>query len=234
MYKLLNVGRNTKTAKSDKISEYLTAIMYMSPINTRICPFQDIAGCKAPCLNTAGRGGMNVVQRGRLKKTNWFLNDEPSFIEQLYQDISKYVRHCARHDRKPAVRLNGTSDIQWEYKKYLGQTLFEHFPSVQFYDYTKIPTRKIADIPNYNLTWSYSAFNPKYAEYFDTALDKGMNVAVVFNHDLPKEFKGVQVIDGDKHDLRFLDGTNVVVGLRAKGKARKDTTGFVIHFKEVK
>jgi hypothetical protein len=112
--------------------------------------------------------------------------------------------------------------------------LFEHFPSVQFYDYTKIPTRKIADIPNYNLTWSYSAFNPKYAEYFDTALDKGMNVAVVFNHDLPKEFKGVRVIDGDKHDLRFLDGTNVVVGLRAKGKARKDTTGFVIHFKEVK
>jgi hypothetical protein len=229
MYKLLNVGRNYKTAKSDSISEYLTAIMYMSPLNTKICPYQNIAKCKEACLNTAGRGGMNVVQKGRLRKTNWFLNDEPSFMEQLFQDITKFVRHCTKHGRKPAVRLNGTSDIQWEYKKYLGQTLFEHFPEVQFYDYTKIPTRNISNIPNYQLTWSYSEANLKYADFFREALDKGMNVAVVFNHDLPKQFKGVPVIDGDLHDLRFLDQTNSVVGLRAKGSAKKDDSGFVIN-----
>ena len=229
MYKLLGVGSNYKTAKSDKISEYLTAIMYMMPLNTRICPYQDIAKCKSACLNTAGRGAFSNVQKARLRKTEWFLNDEPNFMEQLFQDITKFVRHCTKHGRKPAVRLNGTSDIQWEYKKYLGQTLFEHFPEVQFYDYTKIPTRNISNIPNYQLTWSYSEANLKYADFFRKALDKGMNVAVVFNHDLPKEFKGVPVIDGDLHDLRFLDQTNSVVGLRAKGSAKKDDSGFVIN-----
>ena len=229
MYKLLGVGSNYKTAKSDKISEYLTAIMYMMPLNTRICPYQDIAKCKSACLNTAGRGAFSNVQKARLRKTEWFLNDEPSFMEQLFQDITKFVRHCTKHGRKPAVRLNGTSDIQWEYKKYLGQTLFEHFPEVQFYDYTKIPTRNISNIPNYQLTWSYSEANLKYADFFREALDKGMNVAVVFNHDLPKQFKGVPVIDGDLHDLRFLDQTNSVVGLRAKGSAKKDDSGFVIN-----
>lgn len=229
MYKLLGVGSNYKTAKSDKISEYLTAIMYMMPLNTRICPYQDIAKCKSACLNTAGRGAFSNVQKARLRKTNWFLNDEPSFMEQLFQDITKFVRYCTKHGRKPAVRLNGTSDIQWEYKKYLGQTLFEHFPEVQFYDYTKIPTRNISNIPNYQLTWSYSEANLKYADFFREALDKGMNVAVVFNHDLPKQFKGVPVIDGDLHDLRFLDQTNSVVGLRAKGSAKKDDSGFVIN-----
>lgn len=229
MYKLLGVGSNYKTAKSDKISEYLTAIMYMMPLNTRICPYQDIAKCKSACLNTAGRGAFSNVQKARLRKTEWFLNDEPSFMEQLFQDITKFVRHCTKHSRKPAVRLNGTSDIQWEYKKYLGQTLFEHFPEVQFYDYTKIPTRNITNIPNYQLTWSYSEANLKYADFFREALDKGMNVAVVFNHDLPQEFKGVPVIDGDLHDLRFLDQTNSVVGLRAKGSAKKDDSGFVIN-----
>jgi hypothetical protein len=226
---LLGVGSNYKTAKSDKISEYLTAIMYMMPLNTRICPYQDIAKCKSACLNTAGRGAFSNVQKARLRKTEWFLNDEPSFMEQLFQDITKFVRHCTKHGRKPAVRLNGTSDIQWEYKKYLGQTLFEHFPEVQFYDYTKIPTRNISNIPNYQLTWSYSEANLKYADFFREALDKGMNVAVVFNHDLPEEFKGVPVIDGDLHDLRFLDQTNSVVGLRAKGSAKKDDSGFVIN-----
>lgn len=229
MYKLLGVGSNYKTAKSDKISEYLTAIMYMMPLNTRICPYQDIAKCKSACLNTAGRGAFSNVQKARLRKTEWFLNDEPSFMEQLFQDITKFVRHCTKHGRKPAVRLNGTSDIQWEYKKYLGQTLFEHFPEVQFYDYTKIPTRNISNIPNYQLTWSYSEANLKYADFFREALDKGMNVAVVFNHDLPEQFKGVPVIDGDLHDLRFLDQTNSVVGLRAKGSAKKDDSGFVIN-----
>lgn len=252
MYKLLGVGSNYKTAKSDKISEYLTAIMYMMPLNTRICPYQDIAKCKSACLNTAGRGAFSNVQKARLRKTEWFLNDKTTFMSQLITDITKFVRYCTKHGRKPAVRLNGTSDIQWE-NIYIGnreqysidttdikifnkkeqgldcQNIFELFPEVQFYDYTKIPTRNISNIPNYQLTWSYSEANLKYADFFREALDKGMNVAVVFNHDLPKEFKGVPVIDGDLHDLRFLDQTNSVVGLRAKGSAKKDDSGFVIN-----
>ena len=36
------------------------------------------------------------------------------------------------------------------------------------------------------------------------------------------------VINGDKTDMRFKDPVGVIVGLKAKGKARKDTSGFVI------
>jgi len=122
--------------------------------------------------------------------------------------------------------LNGTSDIQWETILIDGKTIFEHFPEVQFYDYTKIPTRKVVDIANYHLTWSYSEANMKYASWIDKL---SYNVAVVFNGALPIYFKGREVIDGDETDMRFLDKQNVVVGLKAKGKARQDNSGFVIH-----
>ena len=104
--------------------------------------------------------------------------------------------------------------------------MFDHFPQVQWYDYTKIPTRKIDHIPNYHLTWSYSQANEKYASNFDKVPH---NKAVVFNGGLPKMFKGLKVIDGDKTDMRFLDEPNSVVGLKAKGKARQDKSGFVIN-----
>ena len=99
------------------------------------------------------------------------------------------------------------------------------FPQIQFYDYTKIPTRKVEHIPNYHLTWSYSEANDKYATMFDKVSN---NIAVVFRDALPKMFKGLKVIDGDKHDMRFLDESQVVVGLIEKGEAKKDTSGFVI------
>jgi hypothetical protein len=100
------------------------------------------------------------------------------------------------------------------------------FPQIQFYDYTKIPTRKVKHIPNYHLTWSYSEANDKYAALFDKVSN---NIAVVFRDALPKMFRGLKVIDGDKHDMRFLDKSGVVVGLIEKGKAKKDTSGFVIN-----
>jgi hypothetical protein len=63
-------------------------------------------------------------------------------------------------------------------------------------------------------------------------MERGENVAVVFSskkgEDLPVTWQGREVIDGDLHDLRFLDGKNKVVGLRAKGKARKDGSGFSV------
>ena len=103
--------------------------------------------------------------------------------------------------------------------------MFNQFPQVQFYDYTKIPTRKVSHIKNYHLTWSYSEANDKYAKLFDSV---PYNKAVVFNGGLPRIFKGMKVIDGDKTDMRFLDKTNRVVGLKAKGEAMKDDSGFVI------
>jgi len=202
-------------------------IMHLRPVNTKICPYQDIAKCKSACLNTAGLGGVYPsIQKARQRKTDLFLNDKDEFMRQLVHDIEKFIRACDRKDKLPAIRLNGTSDIQWEKIDIEGQNIFEMFPNVQFYDYTKIPTRKVDKIPNYHLTWSYSEANEKYAKMFDQVPN---NKAVVFRtKDLPSMFKGLEVIDGDTHDMRFLDKPNSVVGLKAKGQAKKDYSGFVI------
>jgi hypothetical protein len=232
--KLLTVNGNPKLVKGDKLSDkYLSAIMHLSPINTRICPYQDIAKCKEACLNTAGRGGIfkkgettNTIQEARKRKTNLFLNDRDTFMSLLVKDIQAFVRKCERLDKKPCIRLNGTSDIQWELipiDNYAN--IFEMFSDVQFYDYTKIPTRKVSSIKNYHLTWSYSQANDKYARLFEQV---PYNKAVVFNGGLPSIFKGMKVIDGDTTDMRFLDKANRVIGLKAKGKARQDKSGFVI------
>ena len=232
--KLLTVNGNPKLVKGDKLSDkYLSAIMHLSPINTRICPYQDIAKCKEACLNTAGRGGIfkkgettNVIQEARKRKTDLFLNDRDTFMSLLVKDIQAFVRKCERLDKKPCIRLNGTSDIQWELipvDNYAN--IFEMFSDVQFYDYTKIPTRKVSSIKNYHLTWSYSEANDKYARLFE---EVPYNKAVVFHGGLPRLFKGMKVIDGDTTDMRFLDKANRVIGLKAKGKARQDKSGFVI------
>ena len=229
-YKLLSVNSNPKIDKSNKVSEkYWSCIMHLRPVSTKICPYQDIAKCKEACLNTAGLGGVYPsIQKARQKKTDLFLNDRYEFMQQLVKDINTFIRACQRKDKRPAIRLNGTSDIQWEYIEIDGyENIFAMFPDVQFYDYTKIPTRKIDHIPNYHLTWSYSEANDKYAKMFDKVPN---NKAVVFkNKILPSMFKGLKVIDGDTHDMRFLDEPNSVVGLKAKGKARQDTSGFVIN-----
>jgi hypothetical protein len=229
-YKLLSVNSNPKIDKSNKVSnKYWSCIMHLRPISTKICPYQDIAKCKDACLNTAGLGGVYPsIQKARQKKTDLFLNDRDEFMQQLVKDINTFIRACQRKDKRPAIRLNGTSDIQWEYIEIDGyENIFAMFPEVQFYDYTKIPTRKIDHIPNYHLTWSYSEANNKYAKMFDKVPN---NKAVVFkNKILPSMFKGLKVIDGDTHDMRFLDEPNSVVGLKAKGKARQDKSGFVIN-----
>ena len=230
-YKLLSQG-NPKTDKSNKIqNKYKSRIMYLAPSNLAdgkrtVCPYAKIAMCEEPCLNTAGLGGVYPsIQNARVRKTLLFLDEYETFMEQLVDDINRFIRACERKDKKPCIRLNGTSDIQWEHQQYEGKTVFEMFPSVQFYDYTKIPTRKIEGIDNYHLTWSYSEANEKYSKLFDKVPN---NKAVVFRNLLPSLFKNVKVIDGDEHDMRFLDKPNVVVGLKAKGKAKKDSSGFVI------
>jgi len=232
-YKLLTTN-NPKTIKGfKKYNNILTAIMHLRPVSTKICPFQDIASCKTACLNTAGRGGIfkkgentNRIQDARQRRTDMYLNHYDYFMELLHTEITKFCNYCYNKGKKPAVRLNGTSDIQWEHKLYKDKNMFEHFPDVQFYDYTKIPTRKVSQYKNYHLTWSYSEANPKYTAWYDKI---AYNIAVVFNGAFPIYFKGREVVNGDESDLRFLDKDNVIVGLKAKGKARHDMSGFVIH-----
>tara|TARA_R100000030_G_C3252924_1_gene123453 strand:- start:1545 stop:2249 length:705 start_codon:yes stop_codon:yes gene_type:complete len=230
-YQLIGVGNNAKTIKGDG-SEYMTAIKYMKPFKTmfkgkvhNICAMAETAKCHEGCLVSAGRGQMSSVQRGRERKTLWYLSDRVGFMDALHNDISTFRRRQVKNDISPCVRLNGTSDIMYE-----KSGIMDYFFDVQFYDYTKIVKRAYADLPpNYHLTLSYSEADEEYAEEVLMAVaDTGVNAAVVFRDRLPDTFKGFRVIDGDKDDLRFLDPKGVVVGLKAKGKAKQDTSGFVI------
>ena len=230
---LIRCGGDAKTIKGNG-AEYATAILYMTPHKLtpsapNLCPNAEIAGCLAGCLNTAGRGAMHSVQSGRERKAIWYATDRAGFMAQLHKDISRFERYCAKRNVKPAVRLNGTTDIRYELIKHEGKTIFEHFPNVAFYDYTKIANRPL-NIPNYDLTFSYSAASPKYIEQVQKAIDRNMRLAVVFRDrdQIPPYFMGAPVLDGDKNDLRFTEPQGAVVALYAKGKAKRDQSGFVV------
>ncbi len=229
---LLSCGTNAKTVKGDG-SEYLTAIMYLTPWKSagiNVCAMAEQAQCIEGCLNSAGRGQMSSVQLGRARKTQWFASDRAGFMAQLVSDLESFVSYCAKRGIHPCVRLNGTSDIRWELIGVNGfRNVMEAFPMVTFYDYTKIANRR--GLPsNYHLTWSYSEASKAYAIQSAIAVANGLNIAVVFRRkgDIPASFLGLPTIDGDRDDMRFLDPKGVVVALYAKGKAKQDQSGFVV------
>ena len=243
--KLLSTG-NPKILKGMK-QGYNTYILHLAPANLsgfETCP-KRTAGCTSACLNTAGRGGMfkkgettNMIQKARIRKTQLFFEERKGFMELLVKDIELAIKQSAKMGLTPVFRLNGTSDLSFEKyeatittkdgKKFVFQNIFEAFPTVQFYDYTKILGRKVKHIPNYHLTFSAADGN-------DTdvlrAMAQGYNVATVFGmkktEPMPETYNGRPVFNGDESDLRFLDPKGVIVGLYAKGKAKKDESGFV-------
>lgn len=215
---LLSVSSDAKTIKGEKRG-YLTGILYLLP-SKLLCPGCS-AGCRKVCLVSAGRGKMKCVNKARARKTHMFLKQFDMFKRFLIEDIKALKIRAEHKGFMPCVRLNGTSDIDIE--ETFGDIL-EMFPDVQFYDYTKVWTRT-ATAPNYHLTYSRS--EKTLVEDIKDYVSEGKNVAVVFDK-LPLTYCGMTVVVGDDTDLRFLDPEGVIVGLTAKGKAKKDTTGFVV------
>ena len=232
MFKLLSTA-NPKIQKGTKLG-YLSFILHLAPADLsgrETCP-KRTAGCTAACLNTAGRGGMfkkgettNMIQKARIRKTQYFFNNRAEFMVDLANDIKKAIRFAERKGLTPVFRLNGTSDLSWEkYDVVEGFNIFELFPQVQFYDYTKVLGRKVAQYPNYHLTFSKADGNDSdVAE----ALLQGMSVVAVYDR-IP-----AGVPSADETDLRFLDPRGIMLGLKAKGRAKKDYSGFVIRLTEV-
>ena len=239
MFKLLSTA-NPKIQKGTKLG-YLSFILHLAPADLsgkNTCP-KATAGCRAACLNTAGRGGMfrkgettNAIQKARIRKTQYFFADRNAFMLDLAYDIQKGIAMAKKLGLTPVFRLNGTSDLSWEKYEvpvFCTKNIFELFPDVQFYDYTKVLGRKVKDIANYFLIFSKADGNDSdVAE----AIMQGMNVAAVFDK-VPADYMGRRVIDADEHDLRFLDDKGVIAGLKAKGRAKKDLSGFVIRIEEV-
>lgn len=225
---LLSIGTNSKTKKSDELAPTtLTAILYLSPHTLggrgNTCAYAT-DGCKTTCLYTAGRGKFSTVQQARMRKTQMFFDNLELFKSNLQKDIEMFSKYCTDNSLQGYVRLNGTSDIDWQKIKIEDKNIFDLFPSINFYDYTKDPKR-ISKSKNYSLTFSWSE-NVKI-EAVRKKLKENINVAIVFDK-LPSEWNKIQVIDGDLSDLRPLDPKNVIVGLKAKGLARTVETDFVI------
>lgn len=239
--KLLTIQNDAKTVKGEAFG-YVTAVMYLAPYTLsgiNVCPFAKQAKCHGPCLNTAGHGVFNTVQQGRLKRTNLFHNDRSVFLHKLLVEIDRFVSKAEKLNLKPAVRLNGTSDIDWTAKRQLldGASIFQMFPEVQFYDYTKVTKRLYEPkVDNYHVTLSYSGASKAFSDkVWQTHADTDCNVAVVVRDDSVKaEWTDNPIhrtVDGDQHDLRFLDPRTppgTIVLLKAKGRARSDLSGFVV------
>ena len=228
--KLMFTNGNIKTDKNKHIEgleDYLIKRLNFAPAKIsgyEVCASKS-KGCEGACLHEAGNP-VHMPQKtlGRVNRTLFYFKERAKFLSMMTREIRNHEINCKKKNLKPVVRLNTTSDIMWENHK-----IFELFPNVQFYDYTKHFKRMI----------KYLTFSRNEANDFQTTqvLKAGGNVAVVFRNKLPATYKGFKVIDGDLHDLRFLDDKNVVVGLKekltlnSKGKLDRDNSGFVVDLK---
>lgn len=228
---ILSVDADAKTSKGVRLG-YLTGILYLSPSNhftkVNLCPHASEA-CRSACLFTAGRGRFYSVTRARVIKTLALLLDSSRFIQTVKRSIVSLEKKAKNRGLIPAVRLNGTSDLDWSRYNLKDSTehidIFEYFRNIQFYDYTKRPRAILSNRhKNYHITFSDSGTNERHIA--DQPF--GTNIATVFlTNQLPDVYQGKIVINGDNHDLRFLDETNVIVGLRAKGSAKRTFNSFV-------
>ena len=213
---------NSKTTKNKRE----TLILYLSPhkankYSINMCP-KASSGCIESCLFTAGRGVFKNVADARMRKTEAFINDRKEFLDHVSSQIRRKALRMG--SKQLAVRLNGTSDV-----KLVEMMLKDHeLPSnVVFYDYTKIKQKagdRVINGHRYMVTFSRSGTNDK--DCIDVLEQDGI-VAVVFD-EMPKTWAGYPVVDGDKRDDLMLDiDGGSVLGLKAKGRAKYDTTGFV-------
>ena len=240
--KLMFTNGNPKTDKNLKIEslkKYWIKRLNLAPAKIsgyETCGSRSI-GCTDACLNEAGNPVfMPQKTLGRVNRTHLLFKEEAKFISMITREIRNHEILCKKYDLKPVIRLNTTSDVMFERKKF---SFMQNFPNVQFYDYTKHFNRVMKSLKgqlpaNYHLTFSRNEKNDFQATQ---VLKAGGNVAVVFRKELPETYKGFKVINGDLHDLRFLDQKNVVVGLKEKltlnkaGKLDRDYSGFVVDLK---
>lgn len=236
-YGLLSVGKDPKTIKGEKYG-VRTGVLYLAPADLsghEVCNSRT-KGCSAVCLFTSGHGAYANVKLARIRKTMIYIYQRELFMTHLDDDIVKLKDDAAKKGMAPAVRLNGTSDINWTKEPVLGKShIFDLHPDTSFYDYTKrIDILEDAlGIDNYHITFSRAETKKNHIDC-EVALDLGYNLTVVFGKKLPPIYMDYPVVDGDRHDVRFWDTFSaddgpVIIGLKAKGSARLDKkSGFVI------
>jgi len=241
-FKILSVASDPKTIKGEKYG-FLTAVTYGAP--SRSSGYNTCAsaspGCISSCLGRyAGRANIikkgevsNVIRDTRIDRTKLYFEDRPKYMGMMVKELNALVRKALRDELIPVYRPNGSTDTPYERVPLVHEgvtypNIMSLFPEMQMYDYTKVLKRALAfvrgEMPsNYHLT--FSATEDNHDECLEV-LRAGGNVAMVFDK-VPLYYDGYEVINGDESDLRFNDKKNVIVGLKAKGKARNDNSGFV-------
>jgi hypothetical protein len=225
------VSTSAKMMHSQQYSHQYTYAIYLAPSNEsgyNVCS-HSTPECRLGCLATSGHAGMeitagrSVIKDARIKKTRLFYEHPDYFIAWMIAEIQKYQRKAVKDNFFFSVRLNAISDIDWQNVRISGQTIFEIFPDVQFYDYTKNGHKFKTKAANYHLTYSYTGRNWDICEKL---LKQGNNIAMVFNVKneslLPKTYKGYKVINGDLTDYRIDDAKGIIVGLKWKRIALKE------------
>lgn len=227
-----SVNKSSKLAKNGKVSGQMTYGLYLAPASVsgyNVCS-HSTAECRLGCLATSGRAGMEINSNGkcnrinnaRTVKTKLFFEHNEFFMAWLVAEIEAAKLKAEKAGFGFSVRLNCTSDIDWQNTMYKGSNIFEIFSDVTFYDYTKNPNKFIGIAPNYHLTFSYTGRNWHACK---TVLKRGYNIAVVFNvkneNDIPAMYNGYKVINGDITDYRVNDAKGVIVGLKWKRIANR-------------
>lgn len=230
-FELFTTG-NPKTKKGESLG-FLTLVLHLSPhkendFKVSLCSYAT-KECIALCLNDSGRSAMlgkeGTIRKARRRKANQFLTDSRQFLENLAREIGYYQRRAKKQGLTLVIRLNGTTDIFWYSVRNLqGKNLFQLFPEIQFYDYTKNPSiaEKSLEMKNYDITFSWSGKNEKECY---KAISQGLNIAVPFvgekKEPLPENFLGLPVLNADINDLRFLDKKGYIAGLKVKGNRQR-------------
>ena len=236
---------NYKANKNIKLGyhTYFLSLAHSDISGYNVCPManklkanennKNKSSCSSVCVGYNGFAGIyKSIMASRIRKTKLFYENRSEFFRLLIKDIESAIKSSTKKGLIPTFRLNAYSDIKYEnikvtHNNKVYNNIFEIFPDIKFYDYSKIANRKTPK--NYELTYSY--YGNKKALNNEI---NNKNVAIVFDQ-LPKTYKNKIVIDGDKTDLRLADndGENVIVGLKFKGskKALKNgiNEGFVIN-----
>lgn len=230
------LGSVNLTAKHFKAFDFdeLTYSLYLAPADMsgyEVCPKRN-KECTVACLNESGHNRIDVkenrINKSRIIKTKLFFENREVFMSLLSAEIKSTKKKADLQNYNFSVRLNNTSDVSPERFKIGDKNILQIFPDYKFYDYTKVFNRisLLEKYKNYDLTFSYDGYN-----WDDClkALEKNVRVAVVFRDDIPKEYRGIQVISGDKYDMRYRDPTNVIVGLKFKQVRNKiESSNFIV------
>jgi hypothetical protein len=221
------IGMVNNSAKHEKAYHYneMVYTIYLAPADSsgyEVCPGRT-PECTSVCLNQSGRNKMDTkretINTSRIKKTKLFFEEREFFVRWVIAEIEAAKKKAEKSGYRFSVRLNNTSDISPEdfFINVLGHkvNILEWFPEIQFYDYTKVPTRikLLQKYTNYDLTYSYNGYNENICKAYVGS--GACRVAVVFK-DVPETFWGYPVVNGNDYDMRYLDPKDVIIGLPYK------------------